>query len=255
MPRMAFEWPAFGRHLLSWRMQRRWRRYAREAQRPLHALLFLLPPVLLYEIMAWCGRHGRAAGPLAPSMLQGVLSWFGVAGVWVPPVTFAAALLVWQHLRRDRWRVQAWVLPWMLLESLVVALPVLVIAGLFPQLTIAGAGGVGAELIRALGGAVYEELVFRLLLISGLVWLLGALAEVRGTPALAIAVGLAALAFAICHFAPVGGEAFAWGVLWFKLAAGVYFGLLFVNRGLGIAAGGHAAYNIMLVLWRALIME
>ena len=72
--------------------------------------------------------------------------------------------------------------------------------------------------------------------------------DVLGTPrrtAVAIAVGLSAVAFMAYH--PLRGE--GGGIMpsrvVFYLGAGVYFGILYAARGFGIAVGAHAAYDIL----------
>ncbi len=218
----------------------------------MHCLLFLLPLAAAYELAAlWVTRDcGPGRGPLAQSMIHGVLAWFGFAGFWVPAVVLVIALLVWHRLRRDCWRIQVWVLPAMVGESLLLTVPLLALSGLFPQEKEELAAGLFAELVRVLGAGLYEELVFRLLLISGLLWLSVEFVQLRGRAALSVAVGLAAVLFSLCHFHPIGSDLFAWGSFWYRLAAGVYLSVVFVGRGLGVSSGSHAAYNMLLVwLW------
>ena len=66
--------------------------------------------------------------------------------------------------------------------------------------------------------------------------------------ATACAIVLAAAAFALCHFDPIGNDIFAWRSFWFRMAAGVYLGVLFASRGLGVATGCHTAHNVLRVL-------
>ena len=60
---------------------------------------------------------------------------------------------------------------------------------------------------------------------------------------------LAAVAFALAHVQPVGGETFAWLPALTRTVAGCYLGLLFLGRGFGLAAGAHAAHNAAVVFW------
>ena len=250
MPAMAGNLLAPGRGISSVRSRRLWRRYQRDARRPLHCLLFLLPLVAAYELGAGLARGSGLGGELvAPSVIRGLLGWFGLVGFWVPPVVLVVALLAWHRLRHDRWRIRGWVLLGMVGESLVVAAPLLVLSSLFespPQRE----SGLLAELVKALGAGVYEELVFRLLLISGLAWLIVELVRLPGPTALGVAAGLAALVFAACHFPPIGSEAFDWRTFTFKLVAGLYLAVVFLGRGLGVASGCHAACNLLLVWLR-----
>jgi hypothetical protein len=228
-------------------------RYTREVRRPLHCLLFVAPLVLLYELGALVtGTQGSPArGLLAHSAISGLLVWFGLSGAWVPPVAFLGAMLVWQRVARDPWRVQGWVLTGMVGESLVLMLPLAVLAGFFWSPRAVGLGaGLLAQLSSALGAGAYEELVFRLLLVSGLRWLCVKLLRLWRPLATGVAIALAAFAFALCHFEPIGADAFAWRSFWFRAVAGVYLGVVFAGRGLGVATGCHVTHNVLRVLLR-----
>jgi hypothetical protein len=223
-----------------WRV--RWRRYARRAQRPAQSLVFLLPFVLVYEIGARWGTDARHAPEdlLAYGVIENLLGWFGLVGSWLPPLVLVAALVIWHRQRRQRWRVYWSALPLMLAESVALALPLLALSTLFeapPR----------ARWLDALGAGLYEELVFRLLLISGLAWLLVKVLRLSRVQAIGLAVGLATLAFALCHFEPLGSEWLAWKPFGFRVVCGIYLSVLFLERGLGICCGCHAAYNLLLV--------
>ena len=231
-----------------WGLRRR--RYLRESSRPLNCLLFLLPLALAYEVLSLLSDRDVGHNLLAHSAIAGVLGWFGLVGIWVPPVVLIVALLVWHRRQHHRWQLSFWVLPWMLLESLALALPLLTLSALFGP---PPGGGVAlrVQLVQALGAGVYEELVFRLLLIAGLAWIFAEVLHLGRQEASWTAVGLAAVVFALCHFEPIGSDAFAWGPFWFRLAAGAYLSAVFLGRGLGIASGSHAAYNLLLVWLRS----
>lgn len=225
--------------------RRWWRRYYWETHRPLTCLLFLLPLVLLYEVgVTWgAGRAGLRSELLAHGLLRDALAWVGLVGPWVPPTVFVMALLVWHWRRGRRWHVRWVALPVMLLECTLLALPLLALSGLFaaPPLV---------RLLPAIGAGVYEELVFRLLLISGLLWLHVELLHVWRPAATWAAVLLAAAIFAAAHFAPFGSAEFSWKPFWFQFAAGSYLGFVFQQRGFGVVGGAHAFYNVLLVLLR-----
>jgi len=226
-----------------WRWRRR--RYVRTTRRPLQSLLFLVPWVLAHEIgVRWTSDGQHAPGDLlAYGVIENLLGWFGFVGSWLPPVVLVASLLIWHRRCGERWHVRWAVLPVMLVESLALAIPLLALSALFeapPR----------ARWLDALGAGLYEELVFRLLLISGLTWLLVEVFRLRRPPALGLAVALSALIFALCHFEPLGSEWLAWKPFWFRVAAGLYLAALFLGRGFGISSGCHVAYNILLMWLR-----
>lgn len=226
-------------------------RYLRRSRRPLTALLFLLPGVIAYETWAlrWLWQGGDR-DLVAHVALRGLLEWFGVVTYAGPGLVLVAALVAQHRLRHERLDLRPSVLPLMALESLILAAPLWGVSGLLAPVRIAEAQTLGTRLFFALGAGIYEELVFRLLLIAGLAWLGARLARLDRHTAANSAAPLAALVFAACHFPPIGVDAFSWSLFWFRFVAGLYLGLLYVRRGVGIAGGAHAAFNIACVLFR-----
>jgi hypothetical protein len=106
-----------------------------------------------------------------------------------------------------------------------------------------GMGAVGT-ITGALGAGVHEELVFRLLLLGGLVTMF------RGTgrAAVAIALGLSSIAFAAAHHVGPYGEAFSAHVFAFRVLAGAAFGAIFWFRSLAHAVYAHVLYDLV-VAW------
>jgi membrane protease YdiL (CAAX protease family) len=105
--------------------------------------------------------------------------------------------------------------------------------------------GLGGQMVLVLGAGIYEELVFRLYLVSGLAWLLKGVCRVPKRAALPAAVVLAALIFAACHLRPIGADTFEWPQFLALTVAGGYLAVVFVVRGLGVATGCHVAYNLV----------
>jgi membrane protease YdiL (CAAX protease family) len=100
------------------------------------------------------------------------------------------------------------------------------------------------DLVCFLGAGIYEEALFRLLLLSllGFLFRLGDLPP-RGADVLAILVS--ALIFAAAHHIGPAGEPFGGYVFLFRSIAGIYFALLYQYRGFGIAVGAHAGYDVL----------
>ena len=222
------------------------------AQRPLNSLCFLLPLLVAYEVgVFWLG--GTQAAALrngADCWLRGALETVGGKYEWLLPVIIALALLAWQGVSRQPWQVSPETWLGMLAESVLFAF-LLVLFGqaqgaLFQQWSQTSVA-IPAELARGisfLGAGIYEEVLFRLLLIPACygVWRLLLLPH---KPALLMAVLLSSLLFAGAHYVGVTGETFTPFTFTFRVFAGIYFAALFALRGFGIAAGTHAAYDLL----------
>ena len=117
-----------------------------------------------------------------------------------------------------------------------------------------GAGGVEPSvpsLIGYLGAGVYEETLFRLIMVPTLFGALKLL-QIPQVLSSALAVTGSALLFALAHHAGSPGESFTWFAFVFRWMAGVFFAWVFVLRGFGIAVGSHTMYDILVgwIAWR-----
>lgn len=230
-----------------------------QSRRPLTSLFFVLPLLLFYEGgVLWLGADAIRNG--ADLWLQQLLGMFGFGGFLLVPVLTVGILLAWHHTSRQPWRVSRRVLYWMAAESTALALLLVVIANLQARVLSLGGAAVpcavsGQEtmssymgtLVRYFGAGIYEELLFRLILIPivmAAIGLMVASRNVRITGALLAT----SLFFAAAHYVGPFGEAWELHSFAFRFVAGGFFAVLFVYRGFGIAAGTHALYDILVTL-------
>jgi hypothetical protein len=103
------------------------------------------------------------------------------------------------------------------------------------------------QLLSFVGAGIYEETLFRLLLFSGLRWLLVYI-EIPWPGAGCLAGMVSALLFSAAHNVGPYGEAFLPFVFVFRTLAGLYFVGLYQYRGFGIAVGAHAGYDVLVGL-------
>lgn len=114
----------------------------------------------------------------------------------------------------------------------------------------AGAGSpLVANVVGSLGAGIFEELVFRLGLMSALVWI--GLRAVRAWSlplwvAGVFAVAISALVFSWFHH--LCGEPFDRSRFVFRTMAGVLLGLLMWARGYGVCVYTHTVYNLYFYL-------
>jgi hypothetical protein len=118
-----------------------------------------------------------------------------------------------------------------------------------------------AHVVTGIGAGIYEELVFRLLLICVLMMFFQDLLGVGRTPSVILSVLISAALFsAHHHFVLINGQLapsgqFNWTAFGFRTMAGIYFAVLFAVRGFGIAAGTHAFYDIIATILNALFFQ
>jgi membrane protease YdiL (CAAX protease family) len=221
---------------------RRAERYWVESRRPLASLVFIAPLLVIYEVgVLWLGVRPNGADDL----MRRLLDLFGFSQHFLLPGLMVAILLGWHYLSRQPWQLSGGIISAMAAEAIALGLCVRVMA--FAQNAIVGLS-IGVQIKNAisyLGAGIYEELLFRLILLSLLIWVFrraGASARVG----MIVAVVLSSLLFSAAHHVgPYGGWPIQWSHFIFRTLAGVFFSLVYVYRGFGIAAGSHAAYNIL----------
>ena len=209
--------------------------------------MFLLPLLVFYEF-ASSRQQDRV---IAFDLLRRSFEWFGSAGLAAPGLAVAVVLLAAHVASKERWAVHWRRVAWMYPEALVLTLPLLVLN----RLTALTAGnGAAASLVDALaigiGAGIYEELVFRLGMISLLVILGSDLMRLEESAVAVAAVAISSFLFAAHHHQPIGAEPFGVVPFLFRTMAGAYLAVIFWYRGYGSAAGAHAAYNVLLTLLR-----
>jgi len=101
------------------------------------------------------------------------------------------------------------------------------------------------SIMLSIGAGVYEEVIFRFLVL-GLVFILVRLVfESSYSVAAVVALLASSVLFSFYHHMGPFAEAFATPVFLFRLAAGLLLGLVFVFRGFGVAVYLHAFYDVL----------
>lgn len=230
--------------------------YWSQSRRPLASLAFVIPLLTLYEAGVLLLGSGNVRNG-ADVWLRTLLDKLGFSHYFLLPALTICILLAWHHATGDRWQLSAGVLYAMAVECVLLALLLLGIARLQVDL-LNSAAPVGAVPLQQLGAprfsilnrivgfcgaGIYEEVLFRLMLLPPLFGLLTAIGVSRPWRIVSGVVATSAV-FAAAHHIGSQGEPFAWFPFVFRFIAGAVFALLFVYRGFGIAAGTHALYDI-----------
>jgi len=251
--------------------------YLERTSRPIYAIFFLLPFIIFYEVGTFAINtdvlnHSQVR-VVAFVWLQHLLEYLGTGSrvAWVAPPFVVILILVGLQLTSGKpWSFSAVdVLP-MAAECVVLAIP-LIVFSLF--LNTPSGGGVGvqasvvelsklevavgttgpllANIVTGIGAGIYEELVFRLILICVLMMLFQDVLRFSHRSSIILSVVVSAALFSAHHHVvlldgEIGRTAvFNWREFGFRTVAGVYFAGLFAIRGFGITAGTHAFYDIL----------
>jgi len=229
--------------------------YLSATRHPWASLVFVLPWVIAYEGGVLLMADGQSASLRggADEWLRLGLAQYGLGQVWVAPLILVGVLLAWSAWDwKARPREPLAVALGMMLESVIFAAALWAIARNFvpllqeygiPTASIRFNASAG-EVIRYVGAGIYEEVLFRLGLFSG-VYLILRLVMLPSIVALPLAAVSAAVAFAAAHHLGPHGEPMAATRFLFRVTAGLFFTAVYVARGFGVAVGAHALYDIL----------
>jgi len=215
-------------------------RYWVESRRPLASLVFIAPLLVLYEagVLLLGSQNG------ADAFMRRLLDLMGFGQHFVLPILTVCILLGWHYLAREPWQLSGGIISGMAVESLMLGLCLRMISLLQSALLTMSLGSAVREGIGFLGAGIYEELLFRLILLSLLLWAFRR-AGAGNRVSMIAAVLLSSLLFAAAHHVGPAGEPWQWSPFLFRTLAGVFFAVLFLYRGFGIAAGSHATYDVL----------
>lgn len=234
--------------------------YWRDARAPRYAVTLAAPLLVLYELLAaaTAGSGDGAVRNGADVILTSAFS--AVAGARGPlllgvVLVGGGGLLIWRDVKKHGGPVLSR-LGLMLVEAMALAVATWVVVGSLTQgllsrlhlLSGPSSLNVPTQLALSLGAGLYEELLFRVLLVGALLFagevLLGWSRRVSAT----LAVVLSALIFSAFHYVGPLGDTLTIASFTFRAMAGLWFSGLYVTRGFGITAWAHALYDVAITV-------
>jgi hypothetical protein len=230
--------------------------YWAAARQPLQILAFLLPLIVVYELCLALLMSRGMPTIVAHEQLLRVFAGLGVGetgGLFMGGIVIIVVLLVWHVLARLPWHVSLPYVGGMALESTLLAMPAIVLGSLITGHVAAAGADVASihdldllsKLAVSIGAGLYEELVFRMILIAALHTLLVDVAKMPNGAGTAVAVAISAAAFTLYHPLEAAGGGVSMRRVVTYAVLGVYFGVVYLARGFGIVVGVHATYDVI----------
>ncbi|WP_412070070.1 CPBP family intramembrane glutamic endopeptidase [Rubrivirga sp. IMCC43871] len=227
-----------------------------------YGFLAALPLFVLYEVGVILANGDSPAQVRvgADVWLKGLIASVGGTG-WAAIGAFVVALgavVMWrERARRPPLRAKWFGL--IVAESLVYAVVLAflvsgVVGAIFgswvvPSLALAQLAdfGLGLQLALSIGAGLYEELVFRVILVGGLFLLLRRVSPLADRRAYIVAAVVGALVFSAVHHIGAFGDPFTLSVFTFRFLFGLALNAVFLVRGFAVAAWTHALYDVLVV--------
>lgn len=232
------------------------KRYFKNTNTLLYSYLISLPLLLLYEILIFIAQPDseQVVRISVDVWIKTLFSYFGQDVLSITLIL--AALLGIFVLYRERQKLstlKAGYFFTMLIEASAYAflLALIISTTVSSLLQIAAPQTVESlstlqQLALSLGAGLYEELFFRVILVSLLLLILRYLVKTKWLR-FTIAMVIAALLFSLVHYIGDLGDPFTMGSFIFRFLFGLALNAIYIFRGFGMAAWTHAIYDIMVV--------
>ncbi|MHC4555428.1 MAG: CPBP family glutamic-type intramembrane protease [Planctomycetota bacterium] len=253
--------------------------YAERTSRPICALLYLVGFMLAFVVgTILIAMSQSLAEPqirvVAFIWVQNIMEFLGFSprlALIGTPLVVVVILLALQVTSKTPWCVKFEDLFLMAGECVLLTVPLIVLSLLLnrePPVTnmaalaaqvVEAPNLLWVDIVTGIGAGIYEELIFRLVLICLLMLLFQDLFGMKKKMAVILSVVISAVLFSVHHhiFFANGqfhqGDIFTVGKFIFRAMAGAYFAILYAVRGFGITAGTHAFYNILAAMLRTLL--
>ena len=237
--------------------------YLRLSSSLTYSYLAVLPIILLYEtgiLLVNTGTFNQVRIS-AEVFVKQILNLVGLGNtIWFALLILLLGLGILLYEKRAGLKMIPRYFAMMYAESLLYAillgsLVALVVGGLFGMiltpLSLQAPPSSGnsflTQIILSLGAGVYEEFIFRFLLVTLLyVILLGLKIDTRVRYTIAAILG--ALIFSGVHYTGTMGDPFTLSSFTFRFLMGLSLNALYLTRGFGIAAVTHALYDIYVTI-------
>jgi len=233
--------------------------YLLKSRTSFYSFLFTLPLFFLYEVnilfLSWDDilvvRNG------ADFLMRNILESFDIYGLYGLGLVFFLGLLVTYifFIKEDQQQeVNVNFLFIMLAESMLWSVVLYFLLFKFMVLLMNPNGKtILQQVTLAIGAGIYEEFLFRVLLIAGLSGILGFVFMWDKTFKNIIAVVLSGGIFSAFHFMGEYGDFFSMELFLIRFFAGLILGVLYMYRGFGITAYTHSIYDLIVLIRMTLI--
>ena len=227
--------------------------YWTQSRSPLYSFLFTIPIFVIYEIGiffiskddVWVLRNG------ADALMRQLLASFGIFGLYGIGAIFLFAFIIVFIRQKQQWDKTDIHFDYLLLMTAESAVWALCLYFLLSNILVGLMNPIGKSIIQqvtlAIGAGIYEEFLFRVLLIYGLNGILGFIFQwsvnIRRWGAMIVAAGI----FSAFHFIGEYGDYFSLDLFLLRFFAGLVLGIVYFVRGFGITAYAHSIYDLIVL--------
>lgn len=228
--------------------------YFLQTRSSFYSFLFTIPLFFIYEVgILFLSKDDiLVVRNGADFLMRSILESFGIFGLYGLGAIFLIGFIItYIYFFNDKSNksIRADYLFIMIFESVCWALILYFLLSKFMLVLMNPIGKtITQQVTLAVGAGIYEEFLFRVMLISGLTGIIGFVflwsEKVRKAAALIIAAGI----FSAFHFMGDYGDFFSMELFLLRFFAGIVLGVLYIARGFGITAYAHSIYDLIVLI-------
>lgn len=232
--------------------------YFSDSKNLLYSFLFSLPLFLAYEILILISQPNaeHIVRISVDSWFKSLFSALGVNAVSISLLVVALLGFFILYKEREQLRTLRFkYFPYMIGESLVYAILVAFISKTLVSLLLNMGVSDPIEALTglqkfalSLGAGLYEELFFRVILVSLLILLFNKFFNNVKWASITTAVILSAMLFSAMHYMGSMGDLFTFSSFLYRFIFGLILNGIYVWRGFGVTAWTHALYDVLVLL-------
>ncbi|MBO6793025.1 MAG: CPBP family intramembrane metalloprotease [Balneolaceae bacterium] len=233
------------------------KQYFENTKTLLYSFLFSLPLFLIYEGLIIISQPSaeQIVRISVDVWIKSIFTSLGVNAVSFSLLVVLLAGFIILYKERERLRTLNFkYFPALLAESLIYGIIVAFISSTLTSLLLNLSASNPVEelsylqkLALSLGAGLYEELFFRVILVSLFILIFNKLFNNKKWASVTAAVVLSALLFSAVHYTGSMGDFFTLNSFFYRFLFGLILNGIYVARGFGVAAWTHALYDVLVI--------
>jgi len=225
--------------------------YFKQSKSPFYSFIFILPLFLIYEfgISAISSKDLPTIRNGADVLLRRILATVGIGGVYGMALMLLFGIVIAYFINKGKFkelRIRSNYFLIMIFESIIWSMVLFAI--LFKGQLLLAKGTAKLllqQIVLSIGSGIFEEFVFRVVLVSGLALIIGLFIKKRYWYKMLISIVIAAVIFSAFHFIGEYADTPITSLFLLRFVAGLILGYIYILRGFGIAAYSHSFYNLI----------
>ncbi|MGQ9706721.1 MAG: CPBP family intramembrane glutamic endopeptidase [bacterium] len=222
------------------------RGYFKAVREWIYSLIFIIPLAIIYEISSLVANRSIITGirSAAEVWILKVLYTFGFPTFIPLSIIFIIVFgFIYLIKRRKGFKMRWHYTIFMLIEALILGALLGIVVSFFMRILPLSFNAIH-NISLSFGAGLYEELIFRALLLPALAFIFIKL-KLKKIVSWSLAIIISSILFSVMHHLGAFGEPFRIDAFIYRFLSGCFFSVLYLLRGFGITAWSHSIYDLL----------